>query len=129
MAYQPAAINTEVTLLASAARTATTNSTDQTTQNQTRLALVVNISATAGGSITPSIQVKDAVSGNYVTVWTAASAQTGAATYTYYFADGASGGSFTETIPAGIASKVWRLRTVHNNGTSITYSASGEILA
>src|ERR1041385_5303172 len=89
--------NAQGTLLASAARTATITSADQTNTNGRRLLLTIDVSAQAGGSVTPSLQIQDpGPSGNWVTVWTAAAALTAVGTYAYYFADGASGGDWTE---------------------------------
>src|SRR5205807_1474216 len=74
--------NVDTSLLASAARTTTTNSSDQTNYNGRSLALFVNVSSAGTGSITPSIQVKDSISGDYMTVWTAAAALTVNGDYT-----------------------------------------------
>lgn len=123
--------NANTTILASAARTATTNSADQTNHNGRRLLLAVNVSNAGTGSITPSLQIKDSISGNYVTVWTAAAAVTTVTTTTYYFADGAAtaaGDSFTEVRSIGLASRDWRVVVTHNNANSITYSVSGVVL-
>jgi hypothetical protein len=120
--------NANLTILPSAARTTTTNSADQTNHNGNRLTLVVNVSVVGTGSITPSLQIKDSISGNYATVWTAAAPITTATTATYYFADGASGGSFTEVRAAGLSARDWRVVMTHNNANSITYSASAVVL-
>lgn len=123
--------NSNATILPSAARTVTTNSADQTNYNGRRMLLLLNVSAQAGGSITPSLQVKDSISGNYMTVWAATAAQTAVGIYAYYFADGAAaggGGAFTEVRPAGLSSRDWRLVVTHNNASSITYSASAAVL-
>jgi hypothetical protein len=82
------------------------------------------------GSITPTLQVKDSVSGNYKTIWTAAAAITANGDYVYYFADGIpatqpASMAFTEVIPYGLPSRTWRLNVVANNANSVSYSASG----
>jgi hypothetical protein len=118
--------NQSLPLLVSAARTATLASADQINYNHSRLLLIVNVSVVGTGSITPSLQVKDSISGNYFTVWTAAAAIVTAAMFTYYFADGATGGSYTEKVASQIAGRTWRLNMVHNNANTITYSASAE---
>lgn len=120
--------NINSTILSSAARTTTTNSADQTNHNGRRLLLVVNVSSAGTGSITPSIQIKDSISGNYVTTWTAAAAITTTTTATYYFADGGAGGLFTEVRAAGLSARDWRLVMTHNNANSITYSVSAAVL-
>lgn len=90
------------------------------------MAVIVDVSAQAGGSVTPTLQIKDSISNNYVMVWTASVALTTVGTYAYYFADGANGGSFNETVGFGIPGVDWRLNMVHNNGSSITYSSSAQ---
>lgn len=118
--------NVTVSLLTSGARTTTTHSTDQTNADFSRMVVIVDVSAQSGGSATPTLQVKDSISNNYVTIWTAGVALTSVGTYAYYFADGANGGSFKETRAFGIPGVDWRLNMVHNNGSSITYSASAQ---
>ena len=121
--------NVEATLLASAARTATTNVADQTNYNGKRLLLVVDVtSITDTPSVTPSLQIKDSISGDYITVWTAAAALTATGEVTYYFADGASGGSFTEIEPFGLPSRTWRVVMTHADADSITYSVSAVVM-
>lgn len=119
--------NHELTLLASAARTATTNSSDQTNYNGSRLQIFANVSAISGASVTPSLQVKDSISGNYKTVWTAAAAITATGQYTYVFAPGGAGGSNTEVIAAGLTARTFRVVMTHLDTNSITYSVSGVV--
>ena len=69
--------NTETTVFASAARTATANSADQTNYNHRGMRLTLDI--TASGGTTPTldvkIQAKDSVSGKYVDIAGAAFTQ------------------------------------------------------
>ena len=121
--------NVEATLLASAARTATANSADQTGYNGRRLLIYIDVtSVTDTPSVTPSLQVKDSVGGGYFTVWTAATALTATGDTVYYFADGASGGSFTEILPFGLPARTWRVAMTHADSDSITYSVSCVVL-
>lgn len=115
-----------VTLLASASRTVTTNSADQTNYNHRGLILTVDVSVIGTGSITPSIQVKDSISGNYKTIWTAAAALTGNGTAVYALYPGAAAASFTEAV-ALVVGRTWRLALVSNNANAVTASASADM--
>ena len=128
-AIKVARTNSVTTLLASAARTATVNSEDQSNYDHSRLLLYIDVTASsATPSVTPSIQGKDSVSGNYDTIWTASSALDGTVgTYTYYFDSGISGGDCTELIPFTLPCRTWRLVMTHGDADSITYSVSAEI--
>jgi hypothetical protein len=118
------------TVLASAARGSTTNGSDLTSYNGKRLALIVNVSdASAGGSITPSLQVKDSISGSYFTVWTASVAITTATTVAYLFGPGESGGSWTEKLAFGVPGRTFRFVFTANNANNLTYSASYELMS
>jgi hypothetical protein len=119
--------NSDGSLIASAAYTTTQNSADQTNYNGRRLELFINVSSAGTGSVTPSLQVKDSISGNYFTVWTAAAPLTANGQYVYYFADGAAGSSCTETHGFGLPARSWRLVMTANNANSMTYSASGVV--
>lgn len=115
------------TLLASAARTVTTNSSDQTNYNHRGFLLVVDISSIGTGSITPTIQVKDSISANYKTIWTAAAALIANGTYVYPVYPGSLGAaSFTEIVNA-IVGRTWRLAMTANNANSVTYSVSADM--
>ena len=121
--------NEEATLLASAARTATANSADQTNYNGRGLLVYVDVTVDpAAASITPSLQVKDSIGGGYFTIWTAAAALTATGDAVYYFGDGVSGGSFTESLPFGLPARTWRLAMTHADADSITYSVSAVVL-
>jgi len=60
--------NTEVTVLASATRTASGNSADQTNYNARGIILFINVTAVSGTSPTLEVrlQVKDPISGSYI---------------------------------------------------------------
>ncbi len=118
--------NREATVLANAARTATTASADQTLYNSRSVVLIVNIASIVDTpSITPTLQIKDSISGNYFTIWTAAAALTAAGTYAYLFALGGAGsaGSFTEAVAIPVT-RTWRVNMVHADADSATYSVS-----
>lgn len=125
--------NVELTLLASAARTATTPTPDQTNYNWRGLVLFIDVTARAGATtLTPSLQIKDPIGGDYITVWTAAAAiNTADGSFAYLFypsplADAAE--LYTEAVDLTIP-RTWRVNVVHSDGSSITYSvAAGMIL-
>lgn len=116
-----------LTLLASAARTVTTNSADQTNYNWRGIILMVDVSVIGTGSITPSIQIKDSISGNYKTVWTAAAALVGNGTAVYALYPSAVAASFTEAA-AIMLPRTWRLALTSNNANAVTASASADMM-
>lgn len=122
--------NTEGTLLASAARTAETNSSDQINYNARGLIIFVDVSAiTATPVLTPRLQIKDSISGNYFTVWSAATAITATGQYAYLFEIGGSGsaGSFTEAVNLRVG-RTWRFQMGVGDADSATYSVSEVLL-
>ena len=111
-----------------AARTAETNSADQTNYNGQALIIIVDISVDpAAASITPELQIKDSISGNYFTVWTAAVALTGVGTYAYLFAPGGAAGSYTEAVNL-LVGRTWRFQMNVADADSMTYSVSAVVL-
>jgi hypothetical protein len=122
--------NVEATLLASAARTATTTSGDQTNYNHRGLILVVDVTARAAATtLTPLLQVKDPVSGTYDLMWQAAAAIDSAdATITYYLYPGAgTSADFTEEADLALP-RTWRLYMTHSDTDSITYSVGAALI-
>ena len=122
--------NTEVVLLASAARTVATSSADQVNTNNSGLILIVNITDDpAAASITPTLQIRDPISGNYFTVWTAAVALAAIGMAAYLFDIGGVGvaGSFSEAVNIRLT-RTWRFSMTVANANSITYSVSANNL-
>ncbi len=121
--------NNSVSILASAART-TTQTVALTTWNARTLTLIVNVTVIGTGSITPSVQLVDSVSGSTFTVWTATAALTGNGMAVYRFEagnTGATGGLFTEKITSGIPGRTLNIVITANNANSCTYSCSAEL--
>lgn len=118
--------NGEVTLLASAARTATTTSDDQTNLTGKAAQVVLNVSSiTASPSITLTIQGKDSISGNYYTIITgAAVVGTGTTTYTA----GLGVASVANVAIGTVLPKTWRVSIAHGDTDSITYSVSATVV-
>ena len=125
------AIHDKSVLLASGARTASTTSADQTNYEGQAHIIFINVSAvTATPAVTPYLQIKDSISGNYKTVWTAGAAIATTGQYVYLFGLGvlaAAAGSFTEAVNIRLGC-TWRLGATHGDTDSITYSASAETL-
>ncbi len=123
-AWEAEQSNQDVTLLASAARTATTNSPDQTNPSFRGAILFVNVtSITATPSVTPSVAMKDSISAAYGTLWTATVAIAAAGAYIYLLYPGAVNGNATEVDGIAIP-RTWRLTMTHADADSITYSVS-----
>ncbi len=120
--------NVELTLLASSARTAEANSADQVSYNHTGLIIVVDASVDgAAASIPPTLEIKDSISGNYFTIWTAAVPIADVVTRAYLFTPGGEGGSYTEAVNLRIG-RTWRFTMTVADADSITYSASAVLL-
>lgn len=121
------------TVLASAARTATTNSTDQTNYNGRGVLLILNVTAQPGGAETLSlkIQAKDPVSNNYFDIadagvlFTAATGTKALAVYPGAIAaDHVSG-----TVGKSVAlPRVWRAVVTHSSTGSWTYSVGSSVI-
>jgi hypothetical protein len=116
--------NQQGTLLASAARTATVSSSDQTNYNVRGVKVFIDVTAVTGTpSITVAIEEKDSIGGDYKAILTSA-AITGILTtptiLTVYPG---------VTVAANVAlseplSRTWRVTVTHANADSITYSVS-----
>ena len=119
--------NTEVVLLESAVRTATTNSTGQINHNNNYGAiLVVNVFGMVSTPVlTPKLQLKDPVSGDYVDIWTAAATLTAVGITTYLFGLGGAGsaGDYTEGVNL-LLPRSFRFQMVHADADSATYSVA-----
>lgn len=134
--YNPAATtwdrqraNHEVTALASAARTTTTNSSDLTNYNAKGVVVTIDCTANAStAGVTVSIAYKCTLSGKYVTLLTSAtlfgSSATGTSSlYLYPGQTVAANVSVSTPLP-----RVWRVTVTHGDGSSITYSVSANYI-
>ncbi len=123
--------NTEGTLLASAARTATVTSTDTTNyNNNSGLLLFIDVtSITASPSVTAQLDWKDPASGDYEPVWIATVAIVGTGEYIYMFGLGGVGsaGEYDEAVNILIP-RTFRLTMTHADSDSITYSVGYNLL-
>jgi hypothetical protein len=122
--------NHEVTVLASAARTASVNSSDLTNFNARGVVVVVDITAGGGaGSLTVKLTGKDTLSGRYVTLFsTGAMAAPGVSTYSFQVFPGATPVAQVSGTPATIGKadflvpRKWRIEVTAADATSYTYS-------
>ena len=112
--------NKNGTALASAARTATTDSADLSNPDGRGVWVVLDVTAiTATPSLTVLIQAKDPASGKYVTLLTGAAVAT-VSTTTYVVYPG-----ITETANVDVSApvpKTFRIRVTHADADSATYS-------
>ena len=119
--------NTEITLLASAARTATLSSADQTNYNARGIIITIDVtSITDTPSITLAIQHRDSIGGNYETLFltTTAITATGVQPFIVYPGVAAADEDVVEVVgyPLG---RTWRITVTHADADSITYSVAG----
>jgi hypothetical protein len=117
--------NNDLTLLASAARTATLQSSDQTNYNGRGLHVVLDVTSAGTGSITLTIQAKDVLSGKYYTLLAGAAVTTNSTNvYKVY-----PGFPATANVSANdLLTRTWRIDVTHNNANSITYSVGASVI-
>ena len=117
--------NTEATALASAARTATTNSADLVNYNARGVMVYFSITAVPGvDTVTLTVAAKDPIAGTYETLLTGA-AEAGAATKAYLIYPGAgAAANGVDVVNAYPLPRTWRVTVTHSAGTSFTYSVA-----
>ncbi len=116
-----------ITILASAARTATTNGDDQFNGGARGVHVVIDATAaTATPSVVFTIQGKDPVSGQYYTLL-ASAAITGVSTTVLRVFPGATVAA--NTVANDCLPGVWRVIATHADADSITYSVGASPLA
>jgi hypothetical protein len=117
--------NHEVTVLASAARTAAINSSDQTNYNARTLYLTWDITVAATGTLTLTIKYKDSLSGKYVTLL-ASAAQAGTGTVTLKVGPDLTAAA--NLIAKEALPRLWRAEVTGSDGSSWTYSVSANYM-
>ena len=118
--------NTEVTLLASAARTASTSSSDQTNFGARGVIITLDVTAiSATPSITLAVEHKDSVASNYEKLLDA-TAVTATGTHTYIVYPGADTTAREDVVEASgwPIGRTWRVTVTHADADSITYSVA-----
>lgn len=114
--------NVESTVLSSASRSATTNSTAQTNYNGRGVSLIINVTvAPAIETLTLAIQVQDSISGTWISIQTGA-AMTGTGTTRLVVYPGI--GSVANLAFSDILARTWRVAITHSASGSWTYSVS-----
>jgi hypothetical protein len=118
-----------VTLLASATRTSTTSSADQTNYNGRGVLVYLNVTAASGtGGLTLTIQAKDPVTGTYQTLNSAPTAVTATGFKTYELYPGAATtGGLTQAVQQPLP-RTWRVQVAHGDSSNYTYSVSASVL-
>ena len=120
-------VNVELILLPSTARIATVSSADQENAGCNKGAiLVINVSdKTAAPILTPKLQLKDPISGNYKDIWTASTNLTAVGVFAYVFGLGGSGaaGDYIEGVNILIP-RTFRFQMIHVNTDEAIYSAA-----
>lgn len=112
------------TILADATRSATTQSDDFINRHGQALVIIFDVSSVAGGgqTVTLSVQVKDPVSGNYVTILTG-SAQTASGTYLYNVGPGVTdSGGVADAVNDVDVGGTYRIVVTHSGGGDFDYS-------
>ncbi len=133
--------NFEASVLASAARTATTNSSDLTNYSGRGVMVTINVTVEGAATLSLKVQGKDSVSGNYYdivdfgVVYTAATeAPTITKTASLYpgniTADhiGIAAGVNGTIAKAGVLPRVWRVVVTPADATTTTYSVSAAVI-
>jgi hypothetical protein len=115
------------TLLALAARTATTASADQTNLNARGVRIHINVTAvTADPSVTVAVQEKDPISGNYTDILvSAAIATTGQKATLIVYPGAAVTANVSASTPLPLT---WRVNCTHADTDSITYSVAYSLI-
>jgi hypothetical protein len=118
--------NTDVTLLASAARTGTPAKVDQTNYNARGIQVVIDVTAvTATPAITVTIQGKDAASGKYYTILASTAIATVTTTVLRVYPGGvvAANASANDVIP-----RTFAIDCVHGDADSATYTVGYSLI-
>lgn len=118
--------NHELTLLASAARTATVSSVDQTNYNCRGVVIFIDVTAIAATpSVTFTIEGKSSLSAEYYTILTSAAVvATGNTVLRAYPGLTAA----ANTVANDVLPRIWRVTATHGDADSITYSVSANLI-
>lgn len=116
----------EYVLLASAARTATISTADQTNRNGQAVQVVINATAeTATASVVPTIEGKDPISGTYYVLLTGAAVD---AVGIVALTVGLGVTSVTNVAIGTVLPKTWRVTMTAADADSLTYSISATLV-
>lgn len=123
--YEQVYNNINVSVLASAARTTTQTSADQTNYNHRGIKITIDVTVGSGLSLVVTLDNKDSVSGKFVNVITGA-AITGISTVVYTVFPGAT--AVTNLTVNDIIARLFRIVVTAGNATSATYSVGYSLL-
>lgn len=114
-----------ISLIASAAYTTTQTVADQTNYNARGIIVVLDMTVVGTGSVTLEIDMKDPVSGKYVSLLTGAAVTTNSTNvYTVY-----PGAPATANVSANSPlPRTWRVKVTANNANSATYSVGAMLI-
>lgn len=114
-------------LLPSAARTATTQSTDQRNSRHRGVRVHINVTAIADSpSVVFTVQGKDKLTGDYYTLLASAAVTATGDTFLVVYPGiaAAANAAVSQPLPP-----TWRVLCTHSDGDSITYEVTAELLA
>lgn len=120
-------ISNEQSVFASAARTATADSSDFTNPDARGLHLIIDVtSVTLTPSVVFTISGKDPLSGKYYTLLTSA-AITATGTTVLKLYPGLTAAA--NTVASDVLPRTWRVTATHGDTDSITFSVSANLLS
>lgn len=120
--------NTQVTLLASAARTSSTASSDQTNYNARGVLIYLQATAASGtGGLTVYIRGKDTL-GNYYNLFKAPAAITATGGYTYQLGPGVNTLGQMTGVQAADLPRTWDVYVLAGDSSSYTYSVDAVLI-
>lgn len=120
--------NHDTTVLASASRSATVNSADQTNLHCRGVLICFNVTVVPGvDTVQLSLQGKDPLSGEYIEIVTSTAVATTGARFIYLAPGAGSLGSFNNYFN-GQLPHTWRARMSHSGAGAFTYSVGAMLL-
>lgn len=118
--------NRPLTVLASAARTASTDSGDLVNRSARGLHLIIDVTAVPGvDTVTFTIQGKDPLSGKYYTIL-ASAAIVAASTVVLKVYPGMTAAA--NLVASDVLPSDWRVLVTHSAGTNFTYSVGAQLI-
>ena len=120
--------NQELVLAPSAARTATLVLPDQTNVTWRGLVVWLNITAASGtGGLTCRVEGKDPAGGGYFALHAAPAAVVATGLQTHVLYPGVTGDAVSQPTQI-VLPRTWRVRVVHGDATSYTYSVGASLM-
>ncbi len=122
--------NEEITVLASAARTATVSSADLTNYNARGVIITIDVTADPGtASVTPTVEIKDSVGALYDIILSATAVDAvGTFVYVIYPSTLTAAANGITQVLQNPLPRTWRVTMTHPNTQSLTYSVSASYI-